>query len=468
MTRRLRSPLALLALLSLVSLAARVAFIGAPCRAPCRGARAHVLVFDEVYYVNAARAIAGVARPAGQHYVGTPAGDDPNSEHPQLVKLAIAGTIELFGDGPFAWRIGSLVMGSLALLGMYALARAAGAERRPAAVAAALLAADNLLLVHGRIGTLDIYVVTAMIWAVVLYLRRRPLAAGALLGVGAAAKEVAAYALVVLAVLEGARWWRERVGRRADERAGRPADRRTGGRADGRAAGWRLAGCAVAAAGAFVALLAVMDCVAPPYDDTAKRLVGGGVLGHLGHILSFASQQSSPRGPTGIASYPWEWLFDYKPIVYLNVNPSVPSRGLEHVHPAVHFLGVISPPMILLALPALVLAAWAGWAPGPPAGGLRGRPGRRLGAPAAGDWELGESAMVGLAWVLGTLGPFLVLSLIWRRTSYLYYMVVVMPGLYLALAALLVRARGHPRLLAGWVALAAIAVVIMYPLFPLP
>ena len=39
---------------------------------------------------------------------------------------SIAGSIELFGDGPFAWRIGSLVFGTLAILGMFALVRAAG------------------------------------------------------------------------------------------------------------------------------------------------------------------------------------------------------------------------------------------------------------------------------------------------------------------------------------------------------
>ena len=68
--------------------------------------------------------------------------------------------------------------------------------------AAALMAADNLLLVHSRIATLDIYAVTAMIWAAVLYLRGRPLLAGVVIGVGACAKEVAPY---VLFALRGAR-----------------------------------------------------------------------------------------------------------------------------------------------------------------------------------------------------------------------------------------------------------------------
>ena len=168
----------LLAVLSVASFGLRIAFLNDPCMRPCTSAADHTLIFDEVYYVNAARVIAGIRPPAGQRYVGTPLGDDPNAEHPQGVKLIIAGLIELFGDGPFAWRIGSILMGTLALLGMFVLARAAGAGRWPALAAAALLASDNLLLVAGRIGTLDIYAVTAMVWGAALYLKRRPLLAG--------------------------------------------------------------------------------------------------------------------------------------------------------------------------------------------------------------------------------------------------------------------------------------------------
>ena len=114
----------------------------------------------------------------------------------------MAGAIELFGDGPFAWRIGSLIFGSLAILGMYALVRSAGGGPWSALGASTLMACDNLLLVHGRIGTLDIYAVATMIWAVAFYLWRRPMLAGLTLALATAFKEVAPYALIVLALLE--------------------------------------------------------------------------------------------------------------------------------------------------------------------------------------------------------------------------------------------------------------------------
>src|SRR5450631_3957546 len=89
-------PVALLAVVSVLSLAARVAWLSDPCATPCRGPAAHSLIFDELYYVNAARRIDGIAVPDHQSYAGNPAGQDPNSEHPQLAKLVIAGAIKLF------------------------------------------------------------------------------------------------------------------------------------------------------------------------------------------------------------------------------------------------------------------------------------------------------------------------------------------------------------------------------------
>ncbi len=437
MVRRLQSwalrrpslplPLALLALVSVLSLAARVAWLGEPCRSPCRSANDHVLVFDEDYYVNAARVIAGLRPAAGAPYATTPSGDDGNSEHPQLAKLAMAGSIELFGDGPLAWRLGSVVMGTISILGMFALVRAAGGGPWVALVAATLMAGDNLMLVHARIGTLDIYALAAMIWGAILYLRGRPLLAGGVIGVGACAKLVAPYVLPALGLLEALRWlvWRTDLERRL----------------------WRFGSCAVAAAGTFIGLLAVLDRVAPPYDPGSGRRLAGGPLGHLAHMFSYAAHQTSPHGPQGIASYPWQWLFDYKPITYLSINPARPGDGLYRVHPAAHFLGMISPPILLVGLPALLVAALTA--------------ARRRRDPHT------DLALVAIAWFLGTFVPFELLSLIWNRTSYIYYMLIVMPGVHLAAAHLIARLRPDVRLTAAWIATVVIAAVVMYPFFPI-
>jgi 4-amino-4-deoxy-L-arabinose transferase-like glycosyltransferase len=453
MAARLRNPsapLALLAIVSVLSLAVRLAWLDEPCRSPCTTAADHTLVFDESYYVNAARVIAGLKPPPGSSYAGSPAGVDPNSEHPQLAKLVIAGSIELLGDGPFAWRIGSILLGSLAILGMFALVRAAGGGRWPALAASALMAADNLMIVHGRIGTLDVYVLAAMLWAVVLYLRRRPLAGGVVLGIGACAKLVAPYAVFVVAVIELLRVMLARTAADGSWRS------QLGG------ASKRLGVFAAAGAAVFLVLLDVMDRIAPPYNPNTHKLVTGGPLGHLGHMLSYQANLTSPHGPTGIASYPWEWLVDYKPITYLYINPARPTRGLYNIHPAVHFLGMVSPPIMLLALPGLAVAAWRL---------LRGgRPARIDEVPSRPDPNAApaELAILALAWFAGTFLPFELLSVIDSRTSYLYYMVIVMPGIYAAIVHLFARWRPQRWVLVSWGALVLVAAILMYPFTPLP
>jgi dolichyl-phosphate-mannose-protein mannosyltransferase len=418
----------LLAALLLVSLLARLAWIEQPCHAPCRTPEDHLLVFDEDYYVNAARVIAGIRPPKGAPYANAPLGVDANSEHPQLAKLVIAGGIKLFGDGPVAWRLPSVLLGTVAMLGMFVLVRAAGGGPWLGLGAAALMACDNLLLVHGRIGTLDIYAVAAMIWGAALYLRRRPLWAGVVIGLGTGAKEVAPYVLFSLAILELLRWWRARD--------------------DARARLGRLAACAVAAAATFLAALTVMGWIAAPYSPQTGKLVPNGPFGHVAHMLSYAANQTSPHGPQGIASYPWAWLVDSKPITYLRINPAHPTAALNQDSPAVHFIGLISPPILLLAVPALLLAG-------------RAIVRRHL------RYEH-EVGLVGLAWFLGTYLPFVAASLIESRTSYLYYMVIVMPGIYLVVADLIARIGPRRKLVLVWMAGVVAAAVVLYPFTPLP
>jgi predicted membrane-bound dolichyl-phosphate-mannose-protein mannosyltransferase len=442
------TPLLVLAVVSVLSLAAREALIGQPCQSPCNTANDHTLIFDEAYYVNAARVIAGIHPPAGAHYAQSPLGTDPNAEHPQGVKLIIAAAIEIFGDGPIAWRIGSLIFGSLAIAGMFALVRAAGGGRWTAVGASALMACDNLLLVHGRIGTLDIYAVAAMIWGVTAYMRGRPLLAGIVLAVADSLKEVAPYALLVLALVELARLL---VFRRDPDP---PSDWRVV------PALKRLVTTSVVSIAGFIALLGVMGLIATPYADSERKLITGGPLAHLWHMITYAANLTSPNGPQGIASYPWQWLVDFKPITYLRINPSLPGQGLDAIHPVAAFFGMMSPPIMLLAIPGVLFGIYR----------CAFRRRRQTGEAAILDRSLGDVqlAILGVAWFIGTWLPYELQSALDSRTSYIYYMVVVMPGIYVAVVYLI--ALGWRRrwlwlraLIGVWGLSVVVAVVLMYP-----
>jgi dolichyl-phosphate-mannose-protein mannosyltransferase len=436
------APLLALLVVSVLSLAARSLFLDEPCMSPCTQASDHTLIFDEAYYVNAAQVIAGIRPPAGSHYSDAPLGTDPNAEHPQGAKLIMAAAIKIFGDGPFAWRIGSLIMGSIAILGMYALVRSAGGDPWMAVGAAALMAADNLLLVMGRIGTLDIYAVAAMIWGVALYVRGRPFAAGIVLAVATAFKEISPYALLVVVLLELGRLLVARRDR------GAPEDWRPG------EALKRLGAVVFTTCGVFVGLLAIMGEIATPYADSQAKLITGGPFAEISHIITYASGLTSPHGPTGIASYPWQWLIDLKPILYLRINPSLPGHGLYAIHPVVAFWGMVSPAILLVGIPALLYFAYR-----------LARPGRPETRTAPADREL---PILALAWFIGTWLPFELQSLIDQRTSYLYYMVIVMPGIYVAAAYLVAlgwrrRNRWLSALTILWGVGVLVAAVLLYP-----
>jgi predicted membrane-bound dolichyl-phosphate-mannose-protein mannosyltransferase len=335
-------------------------------------------------------------------------------------------------------------MGSIAILGMYALVRAAGGGPWTAVGAATLMAADPLLLVMGRIGTLDIYAVAAMVWGVALYVRSRPFAAGVVLAVATAFKEVSPYALFVLVLLELGRLL---VARREP---GAPADWTP------RDALKRLAAAVFTTCGVFVGLLAIMGEIATPYADSQAKLITGGPFAEIWHIITYARGLTSPHGPTGIASYPWQWLIDLKPILYLRINPSLPGHGLYAIHPVVAFWGIISPAILLVGMPALVFCAYRL---------VRPLSHLREDRTAPDDRQL---PILALAWFIGTWLPFALQALIDQRTSYLYYMVIVMPGIYAAAAYLVAlgwrrRSRWLSVLTIIWGLGVIVSAVLLYP-----
>src|ERR1019366_8537686 len=109
---------------------------------------------------------------------------------------------------------------------------------------------------------------------------------------------------------------------------------------------------------------------------------------------------------------------------------------LGAIPPVSLFFGLFAPPIMALGIPAMLFVLYRL----AQASGLRRRH-RSIeavsgGSPAA-SWQSGspaptQVAIVGLAWFLGTWVPFELLSLIYSRTSYIYYMVIVMPRAYVA------------------------------------
>jgi hypothetical protein len=150
--------------------------------------------------------------------------------------------------------------------------------------------------------------------------------------------------------------------------------------------------------------------------DAAMHAPTVNPLAHTRDMISYAGGLKSIGGPVGIASYPWEWLLNQTPINYFTVNTDVYSGSkLVVSHPVVAFQGLMNPFIIFLALPATGLSVWLMWR------------------------ERDRLATLAVAWIAATYLPFVVLAAVFQRTEYLYYMVVIVPGLYIAVARMFSR-----------------------------
>ena len=409
----LRDPSRGFALVLLASLILRGLWLNVP---------ASGLIFDEAYYVNAARIIDGL--PAGAHYAGSPLGLDPNTEHPPLGKLVIAASMSVFGDQGLGWRLPSIVAGLVALVVLFEIMRRTDRSAWFAVLVVALVSFDNLTFVHGRIGTLDMLVLAPMLVGSLLALRRRWVLAGIAVGIALLVKLTAIYAVLAiglwLVLTDGPEWWRRR-------------------RVPLRELAGPLAFLGMSA-GVFLVGLAVLDArfttFTTPFD-------------HISRMLSYGTALRAPATSVGICpeadSKPWQWLFNECQIQYLRVDVTT-HAGDQVVSKvaSIDFRGALNP-LLAGAIPlASLFMAWY-------AAKTRN---------AAAIWAL--------TWAAANYLPYVALALVTNRIMYLYYMVQVVPALGVAVAILLLRA-GLPRPVRwGFVLAYAVGFIAYFPFRQIP
>jgi len=377
----LPGPRVSLLLVLLATALTRLIWLGRPDR---------VLIFDEAYYVNAARRMLGWPVPAGAPYADALPGIDPNLEHPPLGKVIIAGSMRVFGDTPTGWRLPAVVAGVVVVAAVYLLVRAAGREPELGVYAAAATALDNLLFVHSRIATLDVLFVAALMIGAVLALRSHWCWAGVACGVAANIKLPATFglaALLLMALCQPAATRAARLG--------------------------RAVAFAAPALVVWVGGLWLLDAVFTTFDSP---------FAHLRHMLSYGLDLSRAGGPANSESDPWQWLSNETQISYFRVDTDVSIGGqVVTTQPLVWFRGAMNPALVGLALPGVAYAGWR-W--------------RRWN-----DWL----ACWVVLWVSALFLPFLVLRLVAHRISYLFYALPLVPSFAVA-SALLLWHEGLPRI----------------------
>ncbi|PVX29762.1 phospholipid carrier-dependent glycosyltransferase [Sphingomonas pokkalii] len=116
------------------------------------------IMFDEVHYVPAAKALIELSGPR-------------NIEHPLLGKELIALGMDLLGDNPFGWRLVPSLAGTATVLGVFTFLMVLMRGRMRVAVTGAALAMLNQsLFVQARTAMLDIFLGAFLLWGLVFLL----------------------------------------------------------------------------------------------------------------------------------------------------------------------------------------------------------------------------------------------------------------------------------------------------------
>ncbi|HEX2971126.1 MAG TPA: glycosyltransferase family 39 protein, partial [Tepidisphaeraceae bacterium] len=357
---------------------------------------AESIIFDEKFYVNAARVMLGWPLPTGAPYQGMPAGIDPNLAHLPLAKAMIAGSMALFGDTPLGWRLPSVVMGVVAVAVIYLLVRHLTHRPWLALFAAFIFSFDNLVFVHSRIATLDIFMVSFLLLGVYAYARERPGMAGAAIALSGLAKFNGIFGLAAIIGFEVLRLIL---------------------RPDVRARWRRILADNLLFVGSFVfVFLAVLWGLDQSFTTFKSP------LDHVGHVfdVGLSLRQDNPQG---IASMPWQWLMNESVIPYYRVNvDSVADGAVVSSRSLVSFSGqmnlyVIT--MLPLALAYLIHAA------------LKKRD---------------DLSLLMLALFAATFVQPFASAVLFHRISYIFYFLPVLPALCVGIAYFLLDSR-LPRVL---------------------
>jgi dolichyl-phosphate-mannose-protein mannosyltransferase len=249
------------------------------------------LVFDEQYYVPAARIILG-------GYGTTIA------EHPPLAQLIIASGIWIFGDNPFGWRIFPVIFGLAGSVFFYLICRRLELDSKYAYVATFLVSFENLSFVQSSVAMLDVFSLTFMLSGFWLYLRSRPVVSGLMIALSMLAKLTGVIAIPIIAL----HWLIGDLKQR-----------------------WNIILFLFITLAAFFILMPVLDFLVwhrwmEPFSQV-KNILDNNTVG------TFAKSRDL------MVSRPWEWLV-FPVILTYWISP--------------HYLSMISPPVWALIIPAVI------------------------------------------------------------------------------------------------------------------
>lgn len=343
------------------------------------------LIFDEWYYVNVARVILRIPQSVGGN--GQPpypippntAGLDPNHEHPPLAKLLIALSMYLIGDNAYGWRLPSVIFGSLAVLVFYLLMKRIATYKMVPLISTFLFSFDNLVFVHSRIATLDIFALTFMLLGFYWYFSGHSFLSAIGMALSALTKLTGLAGFAIIALVHTIRY----------------ATRSSKSKSWNELFSW-LEKYGVVFAVSLFSLFTIMDWFWVGYSNP---------LTHIKDMLNYSANLTS-QCPNAIISCPWQWLLNQVRIGYLGVSVTTGTVTTT----TIDFAGAMNPAILYLTIPALLYAGYTYYQ------------------------KKSDFTLLTLIWFAVTYLPFYPAVIFGQRVTYLFYFLATLPAVCAAIA----------------------------------
>jgi len=391
----------------LIILIIRLSIINFP--SPERGERYYEtgLIFDEAYYVKAARSLLR--------------GESVNNEHPPLAKLFISIGILIFGDNPVGWRLPMIFFSSLSIILLYMLALKITKNRLASLFTSILFMLDIMAFNIGQIAILDPPSLMFILIACITLIRGRRDLSGAFFGLALLCKLSSLFSLGILLFLL------LRMMAENDRSKLRSLF------------GWIYLSIRVFLVAFTIFLLGIW------IYDAIYGVYGGNPLNHLSYMLSYHSALTY-KCSEGII-LPLRWinpLNPFSPIPYYVVTARELLEGgiLREYHPIAYY-GLYSP------------LWWSIWLIAP------------LSLKKMIKDRDASSAFI-FTWITANFLPYVILAYVLHRWVYPFYFCMTLPGLYMGLSHYLTSLRRLKILLALLTLIQALWFIIWFPVKPKP
>ena len=373
--------LALLAVVAL-TLILRLSILEYPKRETPGGMVSWDLIFDERYYVSAARDMLR--------------GEATNNEHPPLTKLLIALSIALLGDNPAGWRA-SVISASLAsILLIYMLALLLGGRKDVSLCSVILFAFDIMAFNIGQIAILDAPAMAFILAASLLVLRGKHDLGGLFLGLASLCKLSSLFiypgiALFLIISAGGSENSFKHVAK----------------------------SCMRVAATVLVVFLTGLWIY-----DSYYSIFDRNPLKHVSYMLAYHSslKYQDPRD----VILPLQWvnpLEPFSPMPFYLLTTREVVEGVVREYNSFAYYGIYTPLWwsIWVFIPISLFYIFKG---------IRSR-------------SFERPLLFTLLWVLASFLPYVLLAYLMTRWVYPFYFYSVLPGLYIGLSGCLSRGKHH-------------------------